>query len=450
MYELEVLNPDSGGFNGNTVLEGGVNTGRAGVQGGSCYDGSQSCTIRQEGTSWSGRMQGPLVNRSFRVRAYSEGGWSNWSALATYGTGPPQAPLQMASVISYNGVLRSSGQSNCSSVTFQWAPVASAGMAIVRYETLLNNITVQTWGRKALVGYYNNLRVASEYTVQVRAVNSFRGMEYGHGEWSQPTIIWTENSSLPYTPVSPSRVSISGVSDARNIVLRFRASSRCSSVYNIEVETWPTGGVPTAQSTPANGAHYCYNFYYATGLVPGASYAFRIRGENNLGFSPWSEFANFTTDATEPDRPLDPPILVTLNASTVQLLLAHPFDNGQPIEEMVVETISSGTILARQSFEVDSGANVSLISMPRKLYNVSESYRYIALNRLGPSLPSPQLVAGSQVTFEPAAPFSPSLPTAPQPREANVSFRIPIRSESAFAQDFFYPISRMDSATIPC
>ena len=61
--------------------------------------GAEWCVIETSSLTFLARGFGPLTNRSFRVRAYNEGGWSNYSDPASFSTDPPSRPIKMAAPI---------------------------------------------------------------------------------------------------------------------------------------------------------------------------------------------------------------------------------------------------------------------------------------------------------------------------------------------------------------
>ena len=413
---------------------------------GDCYYSDYVCSVFTAGRSrtLSLPVYYPLSNRTFRIRARSilGGGYSYWSDNVTFGTGPPGLPTTMSAPV-HREQFNLQGSTNCTAFIFMWSNAHSSAQTIIRYESILNddNNTILEWTGSDRFGFYTQLRPGTLFALKMRAINEFRGSEYGAGEWSAPMYVWTEFSSLPYEPDPPERVFVPGLAPT-TIAVRYQARSLCASVSEMELQV-----DGTSINLPANGGNDCWNFYYIYDQVPGSNHTFRVRARNEEGDGPWSANVTYVVNATAPSRPDLPPILVTLNQSAVELLLPHPAANGEPIDLMRVEWLvgSSNTILGSAEIDVRADVNLTFVHLPREAYNASESYRYLAHNAKGWSEPSPLLVAGNQITFEPAAPDTPQLVSGTlTPRATNITFEKPTSTANPYAQLADHPVVRVD------
>ena len=126
-----------------------------------------------------------------------------------------------------------------------------------------------------------------------------------------------------------------------------------------------------------------------------------------------------------------------MNLSVVQLALARPPANGEPIDLFEVETLAGGVTIASQLVTIESGNSSVVVGLPRGSTNHTAVYRYRAHNINGWGEFSELFISGTQVTFEPSAPNRPSL-VAPTlgPRSFNVSFELPTTSANPQALGF--------------
>ena len=185
--------------------------------------------------AFSARVSGPNSTRTFRVKAYNAGGWSNWSLPSTFSTSPPTRPLKMSAPVDKSASYRLYNQNNCSAMTFQWLQASTSGMPLVAYDTLLDNTTMKSYGPGELLGYFSGLMPGTDHYVQVRAVNSFRGELMPPGEWSEPLHHSTWDNAPPYTPQPPERITVDGLSPSTTITLDFYSSARCSNVVWVDL-----------------------------------------------------------------------------------------------------------------------------------------------------------------------------------------------------------------------
>lgn len=433
-YELEVTNPTDDNLPVMRHITGYRDVGLCGS--------SSECTVSVMSTAYAVQVWQPLDKRTFRVRAYNLAGWSNWSGVSTFQTGPPEVPLKMSPPLNRNEDSRPNNADNCSAVIFQWRPPASSGQPLVRYETRLNNDStkIKAWKPVDLVGWYTRLAPGEEYRVEVRSVNAFNGSEFGAGPWSNPTMITTQTRSLPHTPAPPAMVTVGGVQESTTIPLSFRVGGRCSSRFTAQLEI----DNATVEELPANSYTSCLNYHYATGFLPGTPHQFRLRVSNEVGLSNWSEPVTYWTKSTVPSRPSEAPELVTLNSTLVQLLLAIPDANGHRVDAARVEWLHRNSVVGNLTFNLTGESNVTLVTFSRSIGD-SEAYRYAVHNLDGWSEASPALVAGTKVTFEPAAPTDlEAVAGTLVPRSVNLSLELPTQSASPFAAGFMFPITRVD------
>ena len=254
----------------------------------------------------------------------------------------------------------------------------------------------------------------------------------------------TVGGGEPPTPDPPSQVYKPGLVNSTTIIVSWKAKNQVCSQYNrysyIEVD---------GEETRLPFLYNCENEFYVTDLLPGSARRFRVRLANQVGSSNWSDYVNFSTAATEPGKPYDPPVLRSLNLSMVVLALPLPISNGLPIERLEIESLASGQVVGTDYVDTNSISDEVIAILPRGTENASVTYRYRAYNSKGWGDFSDPLIAAQTVTFEPAAPARPLLvENSTTPRSFNISFTLPTTSATPLAGQF-YPIERMEIQVKP-
>lgn len=143
--------------------------------------------------------------------------------------------------------------------------------------------------------------------------------------------------------------------------------------------------------------------YQTTSLSPGTQYFFRVKAQNGVGDSPYSNEANATTLALEPDAPAL--ILGTVTSTTIQVSWTTPASNGSAITGYSLER-KQGT--GGTYAEVFSGAALTFTSTSLTS-NTTYYFRVKATNGIGDSPFSTEL----NTTTLAAAPGAPDEPAAP-------------------------------------
>ena len=164
----------------------------------------------------------------------------------------------------------------------------------------------------------------------------------------------------------------------------------------------------------------------------------RIRALNKLGYGEWSDLVWLTTEPTAPDRPPRPSAL-SLNSTSIELYMPWPKANGRNITTIWVQTLANGEVTPNGDVYVDVSdvldQNATILLLPRNGANSSESYQYAAGNAVGFGEFSPALVAGNELTFEPAAPTIQTVDGITA-RSANVTFLLPTTTNNPSAAGF--------------
>ena len=382
----------------------------------------------------------PSDNRTVYVRAYN-GLWGNWSAGGVLISQGPLAPRKMAPVRN-SWKFRSHGHNNCTSITFSWTEASSASQSLLSYETRIDydDSTIKEYPTHSRIGYYA-VEPGSTHFLQVRAWNSFRGEPFNHSEWSTATEITSQTEGLPFKPDPVRRVEIPGMENTTSISVIWYSTDTCNSVREValEVDHSPSPFITYKSST-------CQSFFPVAPFLPGTPHVFRVRGKNRLGWGNWSDPATFWTESTVPARPLEQPVILNLNASTVELSMQHPYNNGLPLIGLSVQSLNADQVV-EDTFvpitQAEASSGSSTVALDRLGANASVGFRYAGVNAKGTGEYSSAVLAGVEITFEPEAPGAASVVDLAA-RSANLTFSKPTRANNPGAHGHPIVITRID------
>lgn len=182
-----------------------------------------------------------------------------------------------------------------------------------------------------------------------------------------------------------------------------------------------------ADPTSGHGFLTCYSGsdtqYIYTKLKRATSYQFRVRAQNETGFSQWSEIATYSTNPERPGRPARPQLKGKTHATHFKVKWDPPQDKG-------------GAAITSYSLQI--GQEVHHNSTMETIFNGLETETicdrlspgttyHIRVNCEGPGGISP-FSDHTAVTTEAVAPLAPAAPTcgqAPQPFAASLRWREP-------------------------
>ena len=402
---------------------------------------STECTTQIDAMTFNTPVYEPLANRTFSVRAYN-GNWSQWSSPTALVAAGPLAPLQMRPVRnSYE--LRPYGYNNCSSITVSWTEASSASQSINRYETRMDDddTTIREYQPWKRVGAYN-VGAGTSHCFQVRAWNTFRGQIYNASEWSAPACFSSSSLTLPNKPEPVEREIVPGLSNTTSIAVGWRVADNCGGTYR----AWLLIDNHTDASTllQLRNNYHCDNFFSLSPVEPGSVHSFRVRGENSEGLGEWSDVAFFEAATAAPARPVSAPVIVKLNASAVELLMPHPKDNGMALTGISVQSLLDADVVMTMVVPVDgSTSNATHVTLDRLGFNTSVGFRYAGVNIHGTGGYSPAVIAGTEVTFEPAAPNLP-VQDGVSSHSANITFEKPTTTNNPSAAGAAMVITRVD------
>jgi hypothetical protein len=267
---------------------------------------------------------------SWRVRGVNKSGSGPWSESRDFITEPLPAPIQLSPSDKSRGVSLE--------LEFDWLPVDGAEYYILHASA--NNpvemvIDVEVTGSSYTVP--EPMDPNRDYYWRVRAV---RDNEPGLWSpiWSFTTLNEDDPDPLPGEVVLLSPGDGAEVS-SEEVVLSWQAAEYASS-YHLEVNPGQFSPVLEYASEDTG--------YVLVDLDAGRSYSWRVRGVNDTGHGPWSEWSTFTTDI---DPLPDADILISLTFSDS--------DGSQKIVLGMDKTATDGfnTEFDRKAPPLDPGTN---------------------------------------------------------------------------------------------
>jgi hypothetical protein len=153
----------------------------------------------------------------------------------------------------------------------------------------------------------SGLACASTYYYRVRAYNGTGNSSYS-GEVSVPTHVCSG-----VIPVSPSTLAAGAVSSSQ-IDLTWQDNSNNENIFKIERKTG-SGGTWAQVAVVVNNTQS----YSDRGLGCQTAYYYRIRANNSVGDSSYSNEANATTQTCPPSAPAAPTVLNAVTASSCEI-----------------------------------------------------------------------------------------------------------------------------------
>ena len=248
--------------------------------------------------------------RIFAVNAAGESDASN-SVSETTQAQPPSVPGQVSALTQVAGPGK---------VTLSWgSPALTGGVSISRYEYRYKETAANSFGSWMSVVLETMVEVmplkpATEYTFEVRAVNSV-----GTGEAAETTSTPTATAPMAKPALMAVISQSAAVPPLDQTSLTFTALAASQNggdpitEYAIQWKTgsesdWPDfDNSNTVIPAPAqSGLTSTYTALHTVtgGLSPGTTYQYRVRAINGIGGGPWSDTASVTTDVVAPDAPI--------------------------------------------------------------------------------------------------------------------------------------------------
>ena len=313
----------------------------------------------------------------FRVRAFNGGGNSAYSNVA-FGTTLPNRPLAPTN-------LTATLNTPPTSITLRWTDNSTNETG---FEVERSDNGGSTYALLATVGVnvttYTDSSLGPDevFLYRVRAVNSGGGSFYSN----------TARAGTP--PAAPSGLTTSGITNTQ-IRLFWVDNSSTETSFKIERRTG-TGAFGEIASVAAGTTTYLN-----TGLTPSTTYSFRVRAQNGVGFSPYSNTASGTT---LPNPPAAPSGLTAtgISQSSIRLNWADNSSNETGFE--IERSDDNGATFAPIG---TAGANATTFTDSGLATATSYRYRVRATNAGGNSAYA--TATGSTLPAAPAAPSGLSL-----------------------------------------
>ncbi len=298
-----------------------------------------STAISATSTTYSDTGLTPGTTYTYRIRAKNSEGdaaWSNEASATTDATAP-------------DAVTDLTATPATSTMALAWTAPAFDGGA---------DITGYTLQRKRGSGNYSNVSTSisatsttytdtgltpwTTYTYRIRATNSA-----DDADWSNTPSAETDQA-VP-DAITNLRATKQG---ARSIRLAWNtplSNGRNFSGYRLERKAG--SGDYTLAASPGAGA----TIYDDTGLTPGTTYTYRIRGANAIGSAEWSNEDSATTDAAAPAAVAD--LSATTNgARGVNLSWTAPAAHGEAITGYTLQRKAGSGAYSNVSTSIAAGA----------------------------------------------------------------------------------------------
>ena len=283
--------------------------------------------------------------RKVTVRAYSHAGWGEFSDLTLVATEYPEPPLAPRlrpehHMISVTPEQCAVGRFRvCDYLAVKWDDIKPLweryALRVLYLEMRANPLPKRPDGspdprnpEDTFLRQPDRLRIGpyepgTAVSMEVRYVNAA-----GPGNWSNTLNLTTNAILQPSKPGSPFRANMDGIDRSRVIPVRWKPGEGCEILRGMilvdgkEVLT-DYVGVGCGES----------NTYVLRNLIPGTPHNFMVRLYNSAGWGNWSDMSTIWTDPSVPEIP-DPPIGLSLNATTAMLQLVPPYNNGDPIDQL--------------------------------------------------------------------------------------------------------------------
>ena len=246
-----------------------------------------SVTSNYTSVSTANLMYG--TNYNWRVKARHSLDESEWSAVWNFTTNPLGAvqgsPSNNATNRPINLTLSVSITSGSSNIDYQLDTTSNFNSPLLREYTHTNSFSGQT---------VSNLRYGQTYYWRVRGRHS-----QDISQWSSVWSFTTQYElTTPPTLSSPSNASTDIPYSNLNLIW--------NSIPNVNSYQYQVSENASFTQVVKSG-NTSLTFTSITNLYPATVYYWRVRGENENGYSPWSDVWSFTTQSVT----LDPPQLIS-------------------------------------------------------------------------------------------------------------------------------------------
>lgn len=379
----------------------------------------------------------PGTTYSFRVCAINLEGASPWTQVAEFSTTARRAAPPKAAPRIVNKPGRTS-------VNLQWSETPDpGGAAVLGYVvTVLRTgkdvprgwkLSVETKGSDATYACVEGLSPGLKYVASVQVRNTA-----GLGAAGEK-VKWTSKADRPGVMAAP-RLSPAGKTPGALRVEWATVEDHGAPITAYTLEQ--SGPVPHADLsapwiTVYSGAELKFS---ASALLPGGSYAYRLRATNAEGTGEWSQEAAIKIGAAVPGVP-PPPVVVASSAKSISVSWESAPAHGSPVIGHQLQlrlckgdekwrTVFNAPSPEQRSFVIENQRGAAAILVPASEYEL----RVASVNEvgLGPYSASSTTVTGATVPIAPAAPVLELLKLTPQDNEfehsVRVSWKPPINS----------------------
>lgn len=303
----------------------------------------------------------------FRLLASNAQGKSKWSDVVMFGTHPERPGQPSCPFLE--------GKARTSSFTVSWAPPSDTGGSQIMAHVLeaddgKGGDFKQVYRGLECEHAFSGLSPGHLYRIRLAAVS-----EGGTSEWSRVTKIKT----LPVIPgpANPPLLSKTHRPQLNTLDLRWDPPN-----YNGGA---PISGYILEMENPGTKEfreihHLLDNVCTVGGLLPGKTYAFRVKAKNDAGIGKVSSVSYLTTAPGPPSTPKAPETLCR-SAAAIIVSWECPDENGSPVTGYTVEWMEDGTFIELYSGP-DKTCEVRKGVSPASFYY----FRVKALSAVGPSL----------------------------------------------------------------
>ena len=316
---------------------------------------SEVGTVNANSTSYTDSGLQPNTTYSYRVRAQNAAGNSGYTnaATATTNNTQPNAPSALSASASSASVIQLAWTDNSGNETSFRIERKTGSSAFSEIGTVNANSTSYT---------DSGLQPNTTYSYRVRAQNAAGNSGYSN------TANATTDDTLPSKPAALS----ANASSSSTVQLAWVDNSGNETSFRIERKTG-SGAFSEIGTVNANSTSYTDN-----GLQPNTAYSYRVRAQNAVGNSGYTNTATATTNNTQPNAPS----ALSANASSSSTVQLAWVDNSGNETSFRIERKTGsgafseiGTVNANSTSYTDNGLQP----------NTAYSYRVRAQNAVGNS-----------------------------------------------------------------